>query len=150
MLNKPFEGITRAEDGSVTGVTSEGETAKCKIVVADLTIFPEKCKKGWSGRQSHLFATYTDRTPATASFADHHPAKSQVGRKSDYVCVSFATQCLRQRLVCGSGQYHRWNWQPWSWTGTWHETLVLFPRSLSVSWSMFLPMTGRRIIFMFR
>ena len=45
MLNKPFEGITRGEDGSVTGVTSEGETAKCKIVVADPSYFPDKCKK---------------------------------------------------------------------------------------------------------
>ena len=45
MLNKPFEGVTYGEDGKVTGVTSEGETAKCKIVVADPSYFPEKCTK---------------------------------------------------------------------------------------------------------
>lgn len=45
MLNKPFEGVTYGEDGKVNGVTSEGETAKCKLVVADPSYFPEKCKK---------------------------------------------------------------------------------------------------------
>ena len=45
MLNKPFEGVTKDADGKVTGVTSDGETAKCKIVVADPSYFPDKCKK---------------------------------------------------------------------------------------------------------
>ena len=45
MLQKPFEGITTDENGKVTGVTSDGETASTKIVVADPSYFPDKCKK---------------------------------------------------------------------------------------------------------
>ena len=45
MLNKPFEGVTMDGDGKVNGVKSEGETAKCKLVVADPSYFPERCKK---------------------------------------------------------------------------------------------------------
>ena len=45
MLNKPFEGITTGENGEVTGVTSDGETARTKCVIASPSYFPDKVKK---------------------------------------------------------------------------------------------------------
>lgn len=42
MLRKPFEGVVTNDAGEVTGVKSEGETAKCKFVVADPSYFPDK------------------------------------------------------------------------------------------------------------
>ena len=45
MLNKPFEGLSMGEDGKVNGVISEGQTAKTKLVIADPSYFPDKCKK---------------------------------------------------------------------------------------------------------
>lgn len=44
MLNKPVEEIVY-EAGKVVGVKSEGETAKCKLVVGDPSYFPDKVKK---------------------------------------------------------------------------------------------------------
>jgi Rab GDP dissociation inhibitor len=45
MLNKPFEGIEKDDDGRVTGVKSEGVTFKCKTLIADPAYFPEKVTK---------------------------------------------------------------------------------------------------------
>ena len=44
MLNKPVEEIIM-DEGSVTGVKSEGEIAKAKIVIADPSYFPDRVKK---------------------------------------------------------------------------------------------------------
>jgi len=45
MLNKPVEEIVYDSDGVVVGVKSEGEVAKCKLVVGDPSYFPDKVKK---------------------------------------------------------------------------------------------------------
>jgi len=45
MLNKPVEQIVYDSDGKVGGVKSEGEVAKCKIVIGDPSYFPDKVKK---------------------------------------------------------------------------------------------------------
>ena len=45
MLNKPFDGVVLGDDKKVAGVKSEGETVKCKMVVADPSYFPDKCKE---------------------------------------------------------------------------------------------------------
>jgi len=92
MLKKPFEGVTLGEDGKVTGVTSEGETARCKIVVADPSYFPDKCKKvGQVVRAICLLQKPIPNTNDNQSCQIIIP-QNQVGRKSDiYVlCVSFA------------------------------------------------------------
>ena len=44
MLDKPIEEIVM-EDGKVVGVKSEGETARCKMVVGDPSYFPNLVKK---------------------------------------------------------------------------------------------------------
>eukprot|EP00049_Salpingoeca_infusionum_P017152 m.351915 g.351915 ORF g.351915 m.351915 type:complete len:445 (+) comp16398_c0_seq1:274-1608(+) len=43
MLQKPIDEIVY-EDGKVAGVTSEGETAKCKMVIGDPSYFSDKCR----------------------------------------------------------------------------------------------------------
>jgi len=92
MLNKPFEGVTKGEDGKVSGVTSEGETAKCKIVVADPSYFPDKCQK--SGQVVRAICLLNHPLPNTNNSQSSQIIipQNQVGRKSDiYVlCVSFA------------------------------------------------------------
>ncbi|KAL8133922.1 hypothetical protein AgCh_009111 [Apium graveolens] len=45
MLNKPQCKVEFDGDGKATGVTSEGETAKCKKVVCDPSYLPDKVKK---------------------------------------------------------------------------------------------------------
>jgi Rab GDP dissociation inhibitor len=45
MLDKPIDGIVYDESGQVSGVTSQGETARTKIVVSDSSYFPDKTKK---------------------------------------------------------------------------------------------------------
>jgi len=45
MLNKPIEEIVYGPDGKVVGVKSEGEIAKCKLVIGDPSYFPNKVKK---------------------------------------------------------------------------------------------------------
>ncbi len=42
MLNKPITKVVYNEQGEACGVTSEGETAKCKFVVGDPSYFPDK------------------------------------------------------------------------------------------------------------
>ncbi len=53
MLDKPIEGVVFGEDGKVTGVTSGGETAKTKQVIADPSYFPDKVKKVGQVRKGH-------------------------------------------------------------------------------------------------
>ena len=45
MLDKPIEKIEYDAEGKVCGVTSGGETAKTKRVIADPSYFPDKVKK---------------------------------------------------------------------------------------------------------
>ena len=44
MLNKPVDEII-VEDGKVVGVKSEGETARCKMVLADPSYVSDRVKK---------------------------------------------------------------------------------------------------------
>lgn len=52
MLDKPIEDIKYDENGRVCGVTSQGETAKTKMVIGDPSYFPDKVKK--DGQVSQL------------------------------------------------------------------------------------------------
>jgi Rab GDP dissociation inhibitor len=42
MLNKPIEGFVFDSNNRICGVTSEGQTAKCRAVIADPSYFPDK------------------------------------------------------------------------------------------------------------
>ena len=45
MLDKPIEEIKYDDVGQVCGVTSQGETARAKMVIGDPSYFPDKVKK---------------------------------------------------------------------------------------------------------
>ncbi|CAL4915059.1 unnamed protein product [Urochloa decumbens] len=92
MLNKPDCKVEFDESGKAYGVTSEGETAKCKKVVCDPSYLPEKVKK--VGRVARAICIMKHPIPDTK---DSHSVqiilpKKQLKRKSDmYVfCCSYA------------------------------------------------------------
>ncbi|KAG2551107.1 hypothetical protein PVAP13_9KG372100 [Panicum virgatum] len=92
MLNKPECKVEFDESGKAYGVTSEGETAKCKKVVCDPSYLPEKVKK--VGRVARAICIMKHPIPDTK---DSHSVqiilpKKQLKRKSDmYVfCCSYA------------------------------------------------------------
>uniref|UniRef100_A0ACD5XEK1 Uncharacterized protein n=2 Tax=Avena sativa TaxID=4498 RepID=A0ACD5XEK1_AVESA len=92
MLNKPECKVEFDESGKAIGVTSEGETAKCKKVVCDPSYLPDKVKK--VGRVARAICIMKHPIPDTK---DSHSVqiilpKKQLKRKSDmYVfCCSYA------------------------------------------------------------
>ncbi|KAF8698859.1 hypothetical protein HU200_018376 [Digitaria exilis] len=92
MLNKPECKVEFDESGKAYGVTSEGETAKCKKVVCDPSYLPEKVKK--VGKVARAICIMKHPIPDTK---DSHSVqiilpKKQLKRKSDmYVfCCSYA------------------------------------------------------------
>jgi Rab GDP dissociation inhibitor len=92
MLNKPFEGVTRAANGMVTGVTSEKETARTKYVIASPSYFPDSVKK--VGQVVRCICIMNHPIPNTKDSLSCQIIipQNQVGRSSDiYIsCVSFA------------------------------------------------------------
>ncbi|MBA0698150.1 hypothetical protein Goari_021655, partial [Gossypium aridum] len=92
MLNKPECKIEYGDDGKVIGVTSVGETAKCKKVVCDPSYLPDKVKK--VGKVARAVCIMSHPIPDTN---DSHSAQvivpqKQLGRKSDMYlfCCSYA------------------------------------------------------------
>ncbi|GJN37045.1 hypothetical protein PR202_gb25966 [Eleusine coracana subsp. coracana] len=63
MLNKPECKVEFDENGKAYGVTSEGETAKCKKVVCDPSYLPEKVKK--AGKVARAICIMKDPLPDT-------------------------------------------------------------------------------------
>jgi len=45
MLNRPVEKVLYGDDGKVSGIESQGETARCKQIVGDPSYFPDKVRK---------------------------------------------------------------------------------------------------------
>ncbi|MED6106556.1 hypothetical protein PIB30_005543 [Stylosanthes scabra] len=92
MLNKPECKVEFGEDGKAIGVTSEGETAKCKKVVCDPSYLPDKVHK--VGKVARAICIMSHPIPDTN---DCHSAQvilpqKQLGRKSDMYlfCCSYA------------------------------------------------------------
>ncbi|KAI4367501.1 hypothetical protein MLD38_023234 [Melastoma candidum] len=92
MLNKPDCKVEFDSNGTVVGVTSEGETAKCKKVVCAPSYVPDKIKK--VGRVARAICIMSHPIPDTN---DSHSAQvilpqKQLGRKSDMYlfCCSYA------------------------------------------------------------
>ncbi|AQK93743.1 Guanosine nucleotide diphosphate dissociation inhibitor 2 [Zea mays] len=91
MLNKPECKVEFDMEGKVCGVTSEGETAKCKKVVCDPSYLPNKVRK--IGRVVRAIAIMSHPIPNTN---ESHSVQiilpqKQLGRRSDmYVfCCSY-------------------------------------------------------------
>ncbi|KAL1557851.1 guanosine nucleotide diphosphate dissociation inhibitor-like protein [Salvia divinorum] len=90
MLNKP-DCKVEYEDGVVVGVTSEGETAKCKKVVCDPSYSPDKAEKvGKVARAVIIMSHPIPHTHESHSAQVIIPQK-QLGRKSDMYlfCCSY-------------------------------------------------------------
>nr|KJB32123.1 hypothetical protein B456_005G225600 [Gossypium raimondii] len=92
MLHKPECKVEFDADGKATGVTSEGETAKCKKVVCDPSYLPDKVKK--VGKVARAICIMSHPIPDTNN---SHSAQvilpqKQLGRKSDMYlfCCSYA------------------------------------------------------------
>ncbi|KAF3435088.1 hypothetical protein FNV43_RR22175 [Rhamnella rubrinervis] len=92
MLNKPECKVVFDGDGKAVGVTSEGETAKCKKVVCDPSYLPDKVQK--VGKVARAICIMSHPIPDTN---DSHSVQvilpqKQLGRKSDMYlfCCSYA------------------------------------------------------------
>ncbi|PWA41646.1 rab GDP dissociation inhibitor alpha [Artemisia annua] len=92
MLNKPECKVEFDESGKVLGVTSEGETAKCKKVVCDPSYVPDKVNK--VGKVARAICIMSHPIPDTN---DCHSCQvilpqKQLDRKSDMYlfCCSYA------------------------------------------------------------
>ncbi|XP_058069322.1 guanosine nucleotide diphosphate dissociation inhibitor At5g09550 isoform X3 [Magnolia sinica] len=92
MLNKPECKVEFDASGKAFGVTSEGETAKCKKVVCDPSYLPDKVQK--VGRVARAICIMNHPIPNTS---DSHSVQvilpqKQLGRKSDMYlfCCSYA------------------------------------------------------------
>lgn len=94
MLDKPIDEIKYDETGQVCGVTSQGETARTKMVIGDPTYFPDKVKE--EGQVVRCICFLNKPPPIMAKEGSKSCQiiipQNQLGRKSDiYVCVvSFA------------------------------------------------------------
>lgn len=94
MLSKPVHKILYDESGRVCGVESEGQVAKCKMVIGDPSYFPDKVRKnGQVIRVICILEHPLDGTDSATSAQIIIPQK-QVNRHNDiYVCcTSFAHQ----------------------------------------------------------
>ncbi|KAK4776630.1 hypothetical protein SAY86_005318 [Trapa natans] len=92
MLNKPDCKVEFDDGGKAIGVSSEGETAKCKKVVCDPSYLPDKVKK--VGKVARAVCFMSHPIPETN---DSHSAQvilpqKQLGRQSDMYlfCCSYA------------------------------------------------------------
>jgi len=92
MLNKTIEQIVYGPDGKVVGVKSEGEVAKCKLVIGDPSYFPDKVKK--IGQVASCICILSQPVPGTnnAESAQIIIPQKEAKRKYDiYISVvSFA------------------------------------------------------------
>ena len=82
MLDKPFDGVVLDDDGAVCGVTSNGETAKCKMVVGDPTYFSDRVKKTGQVVRAICLLNHTIPNTSNANSVQIIFPQSQTGRKS--------------------------------------------------------------------
>lgn len=88
MLDKPIDEIKYDENGRVCGVTSQGETAKTKMVIGDPSYFPDKVKKDGQVVRCICFMDHPVPKIKDSASCQIIIPQNQLGRKSDiYVCV---------------------------------------------------------------
>ncbi|XP_047973695.1 guanosine nucleotide diphosphate dissociation inhibitor At5g09550-like [Salvia hispanica] len=90
MLNKP-DCKVEYEDGVVVGVTSEGETAKCKKVVCDPSYSPDKAEKVGKVARAVIIMSHPIPDTHESHSAQVIIPQKQLGRKSDMYlfCCSY-------------------------------------------------------------
>ncbi|KAK3743921.1 hypothetical protein RRG08_054807 [Elysia crispata] len=100
MLDKPVDEIVM-EDGHVVGVKSQGETAKCGIVVCDPTYAPDRCKKVGQVVRAICILNHPIPNTKDGQSVQIIIPQNQVSRKDDiYVCMVSAAH-----NVCAKGYY---------------------------------------------
>jgi len=101
MLNKLDCKVTFDEEGKASGVTSDGETARCKKVVCDPSYLPNKVKKiGKVSRAICIMSHPVPNTNDSQSLQIILPQK-QLGRKSDM----YVFCCSHSHNVAPKGKY---------------------------------------------
>ncbi|KAH6813474.1 GDP dissociation inhibitor family protein / Rab GTPase activator family protein [Perilla frutescens var. frutescens] len=91
MLNKPDCKVEFDENGATIGVTSEGETAKCKKVVCDPSYLPEKVEKVGKVARAVIIMSHPIPDTHESHSAQVIIPQKQLGRKSDMYlfCCSY-------------------------------------------------------------
>lgn len=101
MLNKLDCKVTFDEEGKASGVTSDGETARCRKVVCDPSYLPNKVKKiGKVSRAICIMSHPVPNTNDSQSLQIILPQK-QLGRKSDM----YVFCCSHSHNVAPKGKY---------------------------------------------
>jgi Rab GDP dissociation inhibitor len=85
MLNKVVDKLEYDEHGRVCGVTSEGATAKCKMVIGDPSYFLQDGKVKQTGQVIRMVCIMSNPVPNTnnADSCQIIIPQSQIGRKND-------------------------------------------------------------------
>lgn len=97
MLNKKVDKVEYDQDGRVCGVTSEGETAKCKMVIGDPSYFLSDGKVKQTGQVIRMVCILSHPVPNTNNCDSCQIIipQSQVGRKNDiYITCLGSSNCI--------------------------------------------------------
>jgi len=98
MLNKPIEKIVYDDDGNVTGVTSEGETARCKMLICDPSYVPERVKRVGQVVRAICILNHPIPNTKDAQSVQIIIPQNQVKRNSDiYVCSVSTAHCVTSK-----------------------------------------------------
>jgi len=91
MLNKPIQGF-EFNGGKICGVTSEGQTVKCKAVIADPSYFPDKVEQVAQIIRCICILDHPIPNTSESESCQIILPQNQIGRQNDiYIsCVSFA------------------------------------------------------------
>lgn len=94
MLNKQVDEIIM-ENGSVTGVKSQAEVARTKVVIADPSYFPERVKRVGQVVRCICILSHPIEKANNSNSCQLIIPQNQVNRKSDiYVCCMSSTNCV--------------------------------------------------------
>lgn len=101
MLAKPDATVVYDDAGKATGVTSEGETARAKVVIGDPSYFPGKCRR--VGQVVRALCILSQPIP---NCGDSHSVQiilpqKQTGRQTDM----YVFGCSWAHNVCAKGKY---------------------------------------------
>jgi len=92
MLDKPVDKIHYDENGHVCGVESQGEIAKCKMVVGDPSYFTDKVRKSGKVVRVICILSHPVANTENAKSTQLIIPQKQTGRKHDiYCCVTSFT-----------------------------------------------------------
>ncbi|KAL9231917.1 hypothetical protein vseg_007077 [Gypsophila vaccaria] len=101
MLNKPDCAVVFDDSGKAIGVSSEGETAKCKKVVCDPAYLPDKVRKVGRVTRAICIMSHPIRETHDSHSVQVILPQKQLGRKSDMYLFC----CSYTHNVAAKGKY---------------------------------------------